>query len=474
MKQTVIDEQRRSLILSGGLFRSIIVLGAPNMLMGLVQAITPFVDSLFIYNAAGDTAGAAVTFAGPVLNFVQAFGIGLGSAGLAIIGRANGAGNREQTRMLSIRFLKTVSAVGIVAGILLVIFASYAVSPLSPSLSPSAAHYLRLTSICIPFMYFASAYNAIALGRGLAEKTLYRSLINLVLKITGDYIFILMLHKGVTGAAQATLLASIASTLFMAYDLRSWFRNEHKRAINHSEIKPVQPQMPQSAFVLILFKLGIPSALVQASTSLSFYFMNNEAARYGTAVLNGFGIANTINSIFFAPAAAIGTAIAASSAITCGAKAFSRARHLSSAGLWMAAISSLVFTAILFPAAKPMVSIFSKTPEVVSFATEAMQYFSISIIGFAIFNVIAGAFSGIGKTAVPLWIAIIRIWILRVPVVLVLGYFLPDLQEKIVWISMAVSNFGTAAVALIMFRHIPWSHSSLRIFDFDGTKEEAP
>jgi putative MATE family efflux protein len=466
------DEDRKKQILTGSPLRSIIILGVPSMLTGLVQAVTPFADSLFIYNISGDTAGAAVTFAGPVINFLQAFGLGLGAAGLAVIGRSHGSGNRKRSFAVSVQFLKTSIISGCIAASFLAVFAGYATRPLDPSLSGTATAYLRLTAIGLPFMYFASAYNAIALGHGRAEKPFHRALLTLVLKISGDILFVMIMRQGVNGAAAATLFSSVLSSVFMVYDLRKMFSGQ--RMTNTTALLMKTTGMGSSKFFLTILMLGVPSALVQASTSLSFYFMNNEAARYGTDVLNGFGIANTINSIFFAPAAAIGSAVAAAAAITCGAKQYGRAKTLSREGIRIAIVSSIVFTAILFPLSEPLVSIFSRTVSVVSHASEAMRYFSASIIGFALFNVVAGAFSGIGKTTVPLWIAVIRVWILRVPVVLVLEALTPSLSEKIIWISMAVSNFGTAAVALIMLRHISWKHNTLSMFDFDGTTEEAP
>jgi len=463
MKTASTDAVRRALILEGSLLKTIIILALPNMLVGLVQALTPFVDSLFIYNLAGDKAGASVAFAGPILNLVQAFGIGLGSAGLAIIGQANGSGDRVKARGLSRRFLYVVLATGFVAAIVLLAFAGLAVAPLGPELAASAVLYLQMTAFGLPFMYFGSAYNAIALGYGRAEKTLYRALINLVVKIVADIVFVLILKGGVMGAAWATLLSTVVASSFMATDLISW----SKKSIADDNLAEQKEKfhLPMVPFVLKLFKLGFPATLVQASNSLSFYFMNNEAARFGTEVLNGFGIANTINSIFFAPPSSIGSAVAATSAITSGAQAFDRARLLARAGLWLSIGTSLLFTGLLFPLSEFLSSLFTRTPNVLMHAAEAMRYFSVSLVGFAIFNVIAGAFSGIGRTDVPLWIAVARIWVLRIPVVFLALWLWPVLAEKAVWISMAVSNFATAGFALLLFRHIKWDHKALGKLD---------
>jgi Na+-driven multidrug efflux pump len=472
-----LSDNRRQLILEGGLWRAIIALTLPNIAVGFIQAITPFIDSLFIYNTVGDGAGAAVTFAGPVLNLVQAFGAGLGVAGLAVIGRSNGSGDLVRTRLLAGRFLKIVLATGAVASLVMLAISTAAVSSLPPKLIGQAAGYLQLSAVGVTFSYFGAAYNAIAMAYGRAEKTLYITGLSLGLKVGGDLLFVVLLRGGVLGAAWSSVAAAAGAAAVMTWDLLRATQAQpavaERLALPEpaSGLSPAVPIPKLPLFIFALFRMGIPAALVQASNSLSFYIMNQAAAHYGTTVLNGFGIANTVNAVFFSPVAAIGSAVAAAAAITSGAKVFERGKQLAKAGLWMSAGLSLVFTVILFPSSELVVSAFSRSPEVVRHAAEAMRVFSASIIGFALFNVVSGTFAGTGRTGVPLSIAVLRIWILRIPVVLVLAWLWPGLKEQAVWISMAASNVGTALVALILFWRMRWDRQTSNTLAFEIGRE---
>ncbi|MDP3176252.1 MAG: MATE family efflux transporter, partial [Spirochaetaceae bacterium] len=197
------------------------------------------------------------------------------------------------------------------------------------------------------------------------------------------------------------------------------------------------------------------------SNSLSFYVMNGEASRWGSEVLNGFQIANTINSIFFTPASAIGSAVAAMAALATGAGKPERAARGVRLGLAAGAASSVVFAAMLIVWAPSFALLFTSEAVPVARATEAMRAYSISIVGFSLFQIIAGAFSGIGRTDVPLVFAVLRIWLLRVPVAFALRLLFPGIGPYSIWISMAVSNFGTAGAALVMYRGIRWDYRAL-------------
>lgn len=445
--------------------RAILLLGAPLVATGFLQAATPFVDALFVYNAAGDGAGASVAFAGPIAGVAGAFGAGLGAAGLAVIGQAAGSGDRRGADYLARRFLALALAAGSLAGLLLAFGASLFLGPLEAGLRGDAAAYLALSALGLPLLYFTQAYTAIASARGRTEKPFWRALLGFGAKLCLDALFVLFLRGGARGAGWASLGSSLLVAAFMAWDLARGARDaaSQEPAGGGESGAPAERRrvLVEPGVASSLLRLALPAALTQASVSLSFILMNGQAASYGRDVLNGFTIANTTNSLFFAPAAAIGQAVATMVAISSGAGRADRCREATRTGLALGLLLSTLLACCLLPGASALVSLFSRDPGVLRHAADAMRVFSVSILGFTLFSVVIGAFSGIGRTEVPFLIAVLRIWVLRVPVAWLLQRAWPGLGPYSVWLSMGVSNFGTAAAALLLLRGIRYDHRAL-------------
>ena len=82
--------QRRDLILNGSITRTVMFLAVPTLMLGVVQALMPLMDGLFINNVAGTLVASSVTYSEPVVNMMTALAQGFSVAAMAIIGQLNG------------------------------------------------------------------------------------------------------------------------------------------------------------------------------------------------------------------------------------------------------------------------------------------------------------------------------------------------------------------------------------------------
>ncbi|MEN6298098.1 MAG: MATE family efflux transporter, partial [Rectinema sp.] len=105
-------EQRRNLILNGSISSTLIFLAAPTLMLGVVQALMPLIDGLFINNIAGTLVASSVTFSEPVINMAVALAQGLSVAAMAIIGQLNGSGNFEESKRTSTQIVVMGSILG--------------------------------------------------------------------------------------------------------------------------------------------------------------------------------------------------------------------------------------------------------------------------------------------------------------------------------------------------------------------------
>ncbi|WP_374123051.1 MATE family efflux transporter [Leptotrichia hongkongensis] len=91
--KTQSNEERREMILNGKVINTLLFLSIPTLLVGIIQALIPLSDSLFLNRLTNVQVASSVTFSQPILNVMIALSQGLGVATLVMLGRLYGKGN---------------------------------------------------------------------------------------------------------------------------------------------------------------------------------------------------------------------------------------------------------------------------------------------------------------------------------------------------------------------------------------------
>ena len=201
--------ERRAMILSGSIPRSLFMLALPTLMMGIVQSMMPLSDGLFINNVAGTLVASAVTYCQPILNMAVALSMGIGSAAMAMIGQANGRGETAEVKHMATQIL----VFSFLLGLCLVPVMFLVSFPVSAHVTPQISHnvflYIALNAAVLPFSFLESIYNAIKNSSGKPEATFVRAVIMLILKIIFNSIFIVWLRLGIVGCVLASFGANI-------------------------------------------------------------------------------------------------------------------------------------------------------------------------------------------------------------------------------------------------------------------------
>ncbi|MBQ6867469.1 MAG: hypothetical protein IJO16_02220, partial [Clostridia bacterium] len=108
------DEERKNLVLHGGIGKTAVLLSMPVMFMLLAQSLTQVFDNWFVYNFSTLTNGAAVSYSNTALNIAINGGIGLSVAGTAFIGRLIGAGDMEKVHKYTKQFIFLMVAAALI------------------------------------------------------------------------------------------------------------------------------------------------------------------------------------------------------------------------------------------------------------------------------------------------------------------------------------------------------------------------
>jgi len=437
-------EQRRSLILHGSISKTLIFLSVPSLMLGLVQALMPFMDGLFINNSSGTLVASAVIFCTPVLNMVTALAQGLSVAAMAIIGQLNGEGDFERAKKATIQIIVVGSILGIISAPLLLVAGVFVSQTVHPDISRNVFLYLSLNAIVLPFSFLESIYNGIKCANGKPEASFIRMVLMLVFKTVFNIIFVYWLRLGIVGCVISSLLANLIITAWMFYELF---------------LKPGADRLDLTGFIFDvpvlreIGKLGSPAMLMSFLLNLGFFLINRETEKYGPVVLNAQGIANNISSVCFILPGAFSSAVTTMVSMHVGAGNPGKAKRSCIEGCVLSAIVGVCVVAIVVPLSSQLTILFTREAEVLDIAYKALHIYTYSVVGFGICMTAQGAFIGLGKTKVPLVLSVLRIWFLRYVFILVTEH---ALQSYSVFWGTLFSNYTAALISIILLSRTEW------------------
>ena len=443
-------EKRREMILNGNILNTLLFLSFPTLLMGMVQSLIPLSDGLFLNRTSGYLVAAAVGFGQPIINIINALSQGLGVASMAIVGQINGTGDLEEVKKVSTQIMVFSFIIGLVVAPTSIIFASVVSKSISPEIAYDVFLYLSLYAIVIPMLFMAAIFNAIKNATGQPEATLIRMIILLLLKIIFNSIFLAVLHWGVIGAVIASLCSYIVIAIWMYYDLFI------KESMTKLDLRGFSFD-----FKLLkrLLKLALPTMLTYSLINFGFFLINMEVERYGAYVLTAQTIASNINAMCFNLPSSIGTTVTTMVSMNIGARKPRNAKKSFVYGCRVSVIISLIIIVLFLPSSNYLVRLFQDNETIVNLADHSLKIYTFSIIGFGIYMVSQGAFIGLGRTRLPLFMGILRVWFIRYIFILITKKWLG--VDSVFWGNL-VSNYIAGFLFYYIVTKTPWKSALKR------------
>ena len=442
-KQAKINNYPRKLF-NGRVINTLLFLSIPTLLVGIIQALIPLSDSLFLNRLTSVEVASSVTFSQPVLNIMIALSQGLGVATLVMIGRLYGKG-----RMLAVKeTMLQIFVFSFFIGLLLIPICMFTALLISNNTTSEIRNnvytYISLYSLIMPFVFLAAIYNSSKNAIGRPEVTFVRIFLLLILKIIFNSIFLYVLKMGIVGAVMASLFSYIVVTIWMFYDL---FLKSGDIKLN---LRSYTIKLP---IIKRLLKIGFPSMLNYAFLYLGFFLINKEMEKFGAVALNAQGIASNINAICFILPSSIGTTVSSMISINMGIGNVKKSKDVFKVG-WITGVTISILTiALILPISLPLVLTFTKVQKVIEIADKALHIYTYSVIGFSVFMIAQGVFIALGRTKVPLVMSILRIWLLRYIFILLTQKYLG--LYSIFWGNL-FSNTLAGIIFFILVKVIDW------------------
>ncbi|WP_461819360.1 MATE family efflux transporter [Blautia stercoris] len=396
----------------GSILKKLVFFMMPVLGALILQAAYGAVD-LLVVGRFGSTSGlSAVSTGSQVLNLVTFVVIQFAMGITVLIARYLGEKKPQQIGAVIGGAVVVFALISIGLFIIMVCFAR----PISV-LMQAPAEAVDLTSqyvrICGSGIFFIVAYNlmaAIFRGLGDSKSPLLFVLVACIVNIIGDLVLVAGLHKDAAGAALATVMAQALSVVFAVILL---LKKELPFAIKKSDFR-FNPQCKK------FLKIGLPLALQECLTQLSFLALCAFVNRLGLEASSGYGVACKIVNFAMLVPSALMQSMASFVSQNVGAGKTKRAKKSMFTGIGVGlAVGFFVFLLVLFKG-DVLAGFFSTDAGVVQKGYDYLKGFALETIVTAVLFSMVGYFNGNNKT---LWVmaqGLIQTLLVRLP----LAYFM--------------------------------------------------
>lgn len=406
-------DRKMELLGSAPIPKALMALGIPSMTGMLINALYNLADAYFV-GGLGTAQMGAVTVAFPLGQIVVGLGLLFGNGAAAYLPRLLGRGDKDTANQAASTAVYSSAAIGAAVILVTVAFLEPILKRFGAldSVIPYAVAYTRIYIVFSIFNVFNVTMNNIVSSEGAAKTAMCALMAGAVLNVLLDPIFIYALDLDVAGAAAATAVSQLVSTLVY---LRYIVRKKSAFSFSIRECRFTKEIMSE------ILKIGVPTLIFQLLTSLSIGMTNNAAKAYGGSVLAAMGPPTKIMSMGALVVFGFLKGFQPIAGFSCGAKKFDRLREAVKTAVLWSTIFCVIFglTATIFSV--HIMSLFTKEDaEMIRIGSIVMRANGLSFICFGFCTVYSFLFLVMGRARQGCILGACRQGICFVPAILIL------------------------------------------------------
>ncbi|MBQ9124306.1 MAG: hypothetical protein IJY14_01325 [Acholeplasmatales bacterium] len=468
-----VDEKRRHKILNGNMWTAIIAMCAPLFIYQLFNAFYSLVDTIFASEISTDSVS-SVAALGQVKSLLTSFGAGIAAGGGIIVARRFGAGDFNDARKNANASFSLVLVVSIAIAFICIPLAYpiCSMSGISDAQAAKSTGYFIIQMLEVVIVSMNSVFIALQKAKGNTKSIFYLNFVAMGVKLFLNWIFIYVIGVDeIIWIAVATLLSQLALFLILGGIMvhkNNIFRITPKMiTLRWRYIKPILAiSIPIfiGKFVFSFGKVAVNSIFGQGYEEilLSQIDMSDpEAVAQAQAsaglVVGALAVSNNLNGIITSPTNTFEETESTIISQNIGNRNLKRAMQ----AFWKTFILCFItgtigWILIRFTFQTQLINLFKDNDIDASQSAEFMEYVrrihawdSLSIPSLAINAACLGVLYGFGKTKIAAFINVARAFIFRIPVLIILLEFFPELGVEVAGYSMGISNIGIMIMSIV-------------------------
>lgn len=436
------NESRIKILKEENIDKALFKLGMPMVISLLVAALYNVVDTYFV-SGLGKEAVAAVSVAFPIQLIFLGIGLTFGAGAGSYISRLLGGNNKKEASIVATVALISSAILGIIIAILLFCYLDGVLKFMGaiPSIIEISKSYTGIFIVGGILGAINVTVGNLAVAQGAAKISLKAMILGSISNMILDPIFIFGLNLGVRGAAIATLIARvITSLMYLIY-----FVGDK----NLIEIK-LPNFKPTVAIYKEILKIGISMLILQILQTISISKISYAASFYGEEAIAAMGIVLRIVTLGTNVVFGYMKGLQPLAGFNYGAKNYGRVREAIKASIKWTNIFCVVWTVIVYIFASSILSIFGTDENVLNIAVPALRAAVIMFITFGFQFTYSTLYLSTGKALGGVFLNSLRQGIVLIPIILLLPKFMGlngviyaqtilDLITTIITIPFAIS-----------------------------------
>lgn len=276
--------------------RTLFWLLLPIVIEQLFNSLMGMVDTMMV-STVGSQAISAVALVDSINNLVIQVFAAMASGATIVCSQFIGGGNNEESNRTAGQVVLTVFVISISITVfctlggerlLRLIFGT-----VEASVMENALDYFMITAFSYPFLALFSAGAAFYRASGNSKFPTKVSVVSNVINVAGNALFIYGFRWGVAGAAFATLLSRLFSTVVIYYCLR-----QPKQIIVVRNYLKIRPDMQ---LILKVMAIGIPAGIENGMFQFGKLAIQSTVSTMGTVVISAQAMTDIfelVNGIF--------------------------------------------------------------------------------------------------------------------------------------------------------------------------------
>ena len=423
-------------------------LAIPTVTAQLINMLYNIVDRVYIGHIE-DVGAMALTGLGvcmPLILIISAFAALVGSGGAPRASICMGKKEMNQAEQILGNCFSLQIIISVTLTILLLLFNK----PLLLAFGASentisyAVDYMNIYSVGTIFVQMTLGMNLFITTQGFAKVGMLSVLIGAIFNIILDPIFIFGFQMGVKGAAFATVISQAASCIWILHFLCGKETKLRLKAANMRLSKNV---------ILPCIALGAATFVMQSSESIINVCFNSSLLKYGGDIAVGaMTILSTVMQFAMLPLQGIGQGAQPIMSYNYGAGQTDRVRetYFLLLKINFAYATIIWLLAMLFP--QMFAGIFTTDAALLEFTKTALRIYLGCVFMMGIQIACQMAFTSIGCAKESIIVAVMRKFILLLPLIYIVPAIWTSNQTFAVYTAEPIADFLAVSFTIVLFR----------------------
>ena len=405
-----------SVLEKGSFWELMVKLSIPTIVVILIMIVYNVADTYFIGQTGDPNKISAISLGMPLFTILSGIGTLFGTGGTTSVSIALGEGNKDKIRNVTGFCLAGGLCIGLIFFAIVFVFSDTIAILLgadSQTLTDTIT-YIKIFSFSAPLVLLSQCFGSIIRADGDGATPMMATLSGTFLNIILDALFILVFHWDVFGAAFATVLGNVLTSVILVALILT-----RKRAF----LPSINRQAFTTGIMIPVITLGLPMTVSTILSSVSGIIANRMMMSYGSTYLAAQSVAGKVNMVITMLIMAICMGMQPAISYNFGAKNYTRMKYIiKSTGVFTIGVG-LVLTILVFIFKNRLVAAFINDADVIAIG----QIFVLAgvVIGpvFGIYQLCQSSLQATGKASYAIFTSLLDKGIIYLPMLVILNKF---------------------------------------------------